>query len=79
MNRSLQSTNASIILKVAVPSPLRRLFDYLLPANNTIEPVPGARVLVPFGTRTMLCIIIAVTDHSALAAHQLKAALQILR
>ncbi|HSX19842.1 MAG TPA: primosomal protein N' [Gammaproteobacteria bacterium] len=66
------------VLKVAVPSPLRRLFDYLLPADNTITPVAGARVLVPFGTRTLMGIIVATSDQSELPLEKLKPAQQIL-
>lgn len=66
------------ILRIAVPSPLRRLFDYLPPINNTIEPAAGMRILVPFGRRSLVGIIIEVTDHSRLEISKLKHAEQIL-
>lgn len=79
MNQSPQSTNNSLILRVAVPSPLRRLFDYLMPtAHNNGMPKPGMRVLVPFGNRELLGIIVAITDHSTLPIDKLKASIQIL-
>lgn len=67
------------ILKVAIPSPLRRLFDYLPPAkhaNTTI--VPGMRVKVPFGKQQLTGFIIAITDHSEFPASKLKAASALL-
>lgn len=76
MNQSPHCINN--ILRVAVPSPLRSLFDYLLPINLSNEPVVGARVLVPFGKRTLLGIIVDITDHSTYPAKQLKPAFEIL-
>lgn len=77
MNQSPHYTNT--ILRVAVPSPIRSLFDYSLPViAPAYEPVAGARVLVPFGKRTLLGIIVAVTDHSNYPIEQLKPALEIL-
>lgn len=79
MNQSPQSINSNLILRVAVPSPLRRTFDYLMPTtHNSAQPKPGARILVSFGKRELLGIIIEVTDHSAIAVAKLKPALQIL-
>ncbi|MEO0422653.1 MAG: primosomal protein N' [Pseudomonadota bacterium] len=39
------------LLRVAVPTPLRRYFDYLAPADTSspLPPAPGYRVRVPFG------------------------------
>lgn len=72
MNRSQQSINAMQILRIAVPSPLRRLFDYLPPTDNTILPTPGLRVLVPFGSRTLMGVIIEITDSTSLDPKLLK-------
>jgi len=36
-------------LKVAIPSPLNRLFEYLPPLDQTRDIAIGARVRVPFG------------------------------
>jgi len=54
--------NASI-LKVAVNVPLSRLFDYLPPADGPC-PQPGARVLVPFGRRRQVGLVVAHADDS---------------
>ncbi|MBI5461362.1 MAG: primosomal protein N' [Gammaproteobacteria bacterium] len=37
------------ILRVAVPSPLHRLFDYLPPRAEAVALAPGMRVQIPFG------------------------------
>lgn len=70
------------VLRVAVPSPLRRLFDYLPPAATTPETAaalqPGVRLKVPFGNREVTAILIAVADHSELGRDALKPALEIL-
>jgi primosomal protein N' (replication factor Y) len=47
------------ILRVAVPSPLARLFDYLPPAGTSDAPAPGARVSVPFGRGRRIGVVTA--------------------
>ena len=61
------------VLKVALPSPLRRLFDYL-PARATPNGgwQPGLRVRVPFGRREVVGVIVELTDHSDLPRSQLR-------
>ena len=67
------------ILRIAVPSPLYRSFDYLLPAGITPQALqPGMRVRVPFGRRTIIGILLAVTTESPVATHKLKHALAVL-
>ena len=66
-----------IILRVAVPTPLRRTFDYIFPENLLIEldgdlPLPGSRVAIEFGRRTLVALIIEVTDSSDIALEKLK-------
>ncbi|MDX2457444.1 MAG: primosomal protein N' [Gammaproteobacteria bacterium] len=68
-----------ILLRIAVPSPLYRSFDYLLPAG--VEPhalQAGIRVRVPFGRRTVIGILLAVTTESLVETHKLKHALAVL-
>lgn len=57
------------IVKVAVPVPLRRVFDYLV--SNQV-PVRGCRVKVPFGPREMVGVVLGVTEHSLLDPAKLK-------
>ena len=44
------------LLSIAVPSPLRRQFDYLVPKSLAAPLAPGARVRIAFGTRTLVAI-----------------------
>jgi len=60
------------ILDVAVPCPLRRSFDYLAPDSGEMK--AGMRVLVPFGNRRLVGVVLGCKDHSELPAHKLKAA-----
>ena len=60
------------IIRVAVPSPLRRLFDYLPPIKNSADLVPGIRVQVPFGRKQIVAMIVEVGDTSELPIAQLK-------
>ena len=53
------------ILRVAVPSPLRHTFDYLPPENINLKNIkPGMRVLVPFGKREIVGVILEIANHS---------------
>ena len=49
----------TIRLRVAVPVPLPRLFDYAL-APGMATPQPGARVVIEFGRRKVVGIVIDV-------------------
>lgn len=68
-----------VILRLALPSPLRRLFDYRAPAGvRTAALEPGMRLRVPFGRREMIGVLVEVTDHSDVPAAKLKAATALL-
>lgn len=64
------------IVQVALPVPLSRIFDYCLPAGLT--PAVGGRVIVPFGQRRAIGLVVGFTTHSPLPASQLKALEQVL-
>ena len=64
------------ILRVALDVPLDRLFDYRA-SDDGIAP-PGARVLVPFGRRDVVGIVVEHADVSQLAPAKLKAAHRVL-
>ena len=67
------------LLRIAVPSPLYRSFDYLLPDGIDASTLKnGVRVRVPFGRRTVIGVLLAVTSESAVETHKLKRALAIL-
>lgn len=66
-----------LILRVAVPSPLRRLFDYLVPleiAENAPQAAlqPGCRVKVTFGRREVTGLIIERAEQSEFELAKLK-------
>ena len=42
--------------RIALNRPLRRLFDYQIPAG--MEPIPGQRVRVPFGHQTLTGLVV---------------------
>lgn len=71
-----------IILRLAVPSPLRRLFDYLPPGQLKDRDrnfwKPGVRLRVPFGRRQVIALLVAVADHSDLPLTRLKPATEVL-
>ena len=61
------------VLKIAIPSPLRRAFDYLPPKLSRPEQwLPGVRVKVPFGTRHVTGILLEVQDGSEVDPKRLK-------
>ncbi|NNM01462.1 MAG: primosomal protein N' [Gammaproteobacteria bacterium] len=65
------------ILEVAVLAPVRGLFDYLAPATGDVVAV-GSRVLVPFGGRRRVGVVVGTKADSALGQQQLKAATECL-
>lgn len=58
------------VVNVALPVPLARTFDYLLPEG--MRPVTGARVSVPFGQRQAIGIVIQNSENSELPLNKLK-------
>jgi primosomal protein N' (replication factor Y) len=64
------------ILRIAIPSPLRRLFDYLPPSGAAAAFVPGQRFLVPFGRSRQVGVLVALAEHSEVPAERLKPALR---
>lgn len=66
-------------LRIALPTPLRRLFDYLAPQDFDTEAlIPGIRVRVPFQSRTLVGFLISVETESSVSDEKLKTALEIL-
>lgn len=68
-----------VILRVAVPSPLRRWFDYLPP--DDIDPTtlrPGIRLRVPFGRRSRVGVLCEIRTDSPLEPERLRPALTVL-
>jgi primosomal protein N' (replication factor Y) (superfamily II helicase) len=67
------------VFRVALDTPLRRLFDYLPPVTlSEGRPLAGMRVRVPFGRRRLVGVVMAVTDASDLPPERLKPILEVL-
>ena len=62
----------STILRIAVPTPLRRLFDYLPPVQGGAAIVPGCRVRVPFGRSHAVGVVAELGTRSHLPLDELK-------
>ncbi|MFM1978097.1 MAG: Primosomal protein, partial [Pseudomonadota bacterium] len=62
------------ILKVALDVPLDRLFDYL---DGGFSVQIGQRVVVPFGRRNVVGVVIEKSDNSEFALEKLKTIIQV--
>ena len=58
------------IIKVALPVPLPQLFDYLQAEDGSLTPV-GSRVLVPFGRRKLVGVVVGHAMESSLPQKRL--------
>jgi primosomal protein N' (replication factor Y) (superfamily II helicase) len=72
-----------MILRIALDTPLRRVFDYRPPTELAglaprAVPRPGVRVRVPFGRQQLIGILVGVAAESAIPAPKLRAAIDIL-
>lgn len=61
------------ILNIALDIPLNRLFDYL---NVGLDVQIGQRVLVPFGNKTLIGIVMGLADTSEFDANKLKSIIE---
>ena len=57
-------------LQVALPVPLPRVFDYL-PQSEQPDLAVGSRVLVPFGRRKLVGVVVAASERSEVPADRL--------
>ncbi|MDX8399771.1 MAG: primosomal protein N' [Gallionellaceae bacterium] len=64
------------IVRVALDLPLSTLFDYLVEENLRVE--IGQRVLVPFGRKQLIGIVMELSDSSSLASERIKPIIQAL-
>lgn len=69
--------SAMKIVQVALPSPLRRCFDYLLPVAMTM-PAPGCRVRVPFGRREVVALVVGEPTATEVPLAKLKPILAVI-
>ena len=69
----------SPILRVAVASKLRRLFDYLPPVGVEQVPLePGMRVRVPFGGSVRVGLVVEWSNEASVPAERLRAVLGVI-
>ena len=61
-----------LIIRVAIPSPLRQVFDYLPPIAEQLSIKPGMRVRVPFGKREVVGVVVESAQDSTLHPNRLK-------
>ncbi len=67
------------ILRLALPTPLRRLFDYLPATNMNIDKIqPGMRVRVPFQARTIIGVVVEVAQQSSVPIEKLRQTLELI-
>lgn len=69
------------ILRFALFTPLKQCFDYLAPATMTeteLHAKIGARFLLPFGSRTIIGILLTIDNQTKIAAHKMKNAVECL-
>ena len=80
MSHSTPSSSAKpLIVRVAVLSPLRRTFDYLVTDEFAAAPPQrGCRVSVPFGKREVIGLVIEQTHKSDFAIEKLKPVLAVI-
>lgn len=67
-------TTQPLILRVAIATPLRRLFDYLPADTSEVKSLqPGIRVAVPFGRRKdIIGMVVSIGNNSEHPQHKLK-------
>lgn len=68
---------SSHILQVALPVPLPNLFDYLVPSGIP-DIAEGARVLVPFGRKKLVGVVVGKANRSEVPAGRLLAVSEVL-
>ncbi|QBE63978.1 primosomal protein N' [Pseudoduganella lutea] len=65
------------ILRIALDTPLHAVFDYRWSGAEAERPQVGHLALVPFGTREVVGIIVAISEASEVAEEKLKDALAV--
>ena len=66
------------ILRVAIPVPLRRCFDYRLPDGIAADAVrPGMRIWVSFGRKQVMGIIDEVGVEASIDLSKIKSAIKV--
>ena len=72
------SCTAPVFYRVAVPSPLRRAFDYLPPKVDALAAQPGTRIRIPFGARKVTGVILDIVTETDVPPAKLRHADSVL-
>src|SRR5829696_6797350 len=65
------------IVNVGLDVPIAKTFDYLAPGVNDED--IGERVIVPFGARRLIGIVLGIAEHSSIPSERLKPIVRVLR
>lgn len=66
-------STAETFLRIAVPSPLRRCFDYIPPTGVDVHTLlPGIRVRVPFGRSSVIGVLMKRVDDTPVPRERLR-------
>ena len=68
--------DSTIFVAVAIPTPLRNLFHYSLPANERVA--IGSRVRVPFGSRKLIGVVTEVNSRPDIDIAKVRPVLEVL-
>lgn len=71
-------TSGDRYLLIALATPLRRLFTYLPPAEPDTAGLAGLRVIVPFGSRRRVGLIMGHSNEAAVDAGRLKRIISVI-
>src|SRR5690606_30411010 len=76
------SMSSQVFLHIAVPTPLRRCFDYLPPlevsADQALRWQPGLLIQVPFGRQELVGVLLSVNQQPAAPNVQLRHAIRLI-
>jgi primosomal protein N' (replication factor Y) len=77
-NPKLDALTTPAIVRVALDTPLRRLFDYLPARDLDVNLAPGMRVRVPFGRQRLVGVVHSLAASSELPKDKLKPLLEVI-
>ncbi len=75
-NLECDALTKTVILRIALDTPLRRLFDYLPSGEEESLPSQGARVRVPFGRQRLVGVVHSHAESSEVPREKLKPILE---
>lgn len=78
MSKQENSDPHIVIAEVALPVPLRCLFDYKIPDTLAGRLQTGARLVVPFGRRTLTGLVVGVKHSSQIPDAKIRSALKLV-